>query len=360
MFELNLSKRLQIIFILALICLYAVRSNPVLALGTFALTPPYSYGAHYIYQPSGGSSQAAIDRLLGTGFVKAKPAAPPLFSAALYSAVSGITFITSEWQFGGANQLGNVTVRAQLQNLQISSPAGIPASLEVWIAMEDFNSDGSIFNAQFTKLFSATSSHSTPITLNNSTNWNWLNNHLYRAVIFLIAAGVGARAYASSAQTNFTLTSITWGTTANFPSVTGIYCKDGNKILYDNTSVLLAPGQPILLQGCLGIQNANSKANVTLIDTHGNSFNATPRKGVSIDTAGNFSASIPAPNLANGPYIVQVKSLTGNVSEDIVDVTFGILPAPSVAPLQLIPILAALSVLPVLIKRRSRKSFQPS
>ena len=353
----NLSRPLQITFILALICLYAFRSTPVLASGTFALTPPYSYGAHYIYQPSGGSSQAVIDRALGTGFVKAKPASPPLLSGALYSAVSGITFITSEWQFGGSNQVGNVTVRAQLQNLQISSPVGIPASLEVWLAMEDFNSDGSLFNAQFTKLFSTTSAHSTPINLNNSTNWNWLNNHLYRAVIFLIAAGVGARAYASSAQTNFTLTSIAWGTAANFPSVTGIYCKDGHKILYDNTSVLLAAGQPILLQGCLGIQSANSKANVTLIDAHGNSVNATPRNGVPIDSTGNFSASIPAPNMANGPYIVKVKSSTGNYSEDIVTVTFGILPAPSLGALQLVPILTGLSILSLIMRRRSRNRF---
>jgi hypothetical protein len=350
-----LSKSLPVIFILALICLFTVKSNPVFALGTFALTPPYSYGAHYVFQPNGGSSQAVINRLLGTGFVKAKPAAPPLLSSALYSAISGITFITSEWKIGGTNQTGTVIVKAQLQNLQISSPAGIPASLEAWLAMEDFTSNGSLFNAQFTELFSTTTSHSSPVDLNNSTNWTWLNNHLYRAVVFLIAAGVGARTYASSAQTNFTLTSITWNTPVNFSTATGVYCKDGNNILYDNISVLLIPGQPILLQGCLGLQNANSKASVTLIDTHGDNINATPHNGVPTDGFGNFSASIPAPKLPNGPYVVKVGSMTGNYSEDIVDFTFGILPAPSLEPVQLIPILAVLALFPCLV-RWSRKS----
>ncbi len=324
------------------------------------MTPPYSYAAHYVYQPSGGSSQAVVDRFLGTGFVKAKPAAPPLLSSLVYGAASGITFITSEWNFSGVSQVGSVTVTAQLQNLQISSPVGIPASLQVWLNMEDFNSNGTLFNAKPYELYSATSSHPSPINLNNSTSWNWFNGHLYRTIIFLIAAGAGARSYASSAQANFTLTSISWGTTSTFPPITGVYCKDGNKILYDNTSVLLAAGQPIPVQGCLGIMNANSRANVTLINPqNGNTVNATPHNGVPIDANGNFSASIPAPNIANGPYVVRVSSVSGNYSEDSFEVTFGILPAPSLEPLPLIPILAGLSVLPLLVmRRRSRNRFQ--
>lgn len=316
------------------------------------MVPPYTYAAHYIYQPKGGSSQSVVNRFLGTGFVRAKPAAPPLLSSDLYGAASGITFITSEWRFSGGDQSGNVNITAQLQNLQISSPAGIPASLQVWLTMEDFNSDYSLSNAKSYELYSTTTSHSSPINLNNSTSWNWFYGHLYRTVIFLIAAGAGARSYASSAQANFTLTSITWEGALNFPLLTGVYCKNGEKILYDNISVLLAPGQTILLQGCLGIQNANSIANVTLIGLNGNSINVTPHSGVTIDRAGNFSASIPAPNIPNGPYIVRVKPLTGVDPEDIVDVTFGILPAPSLQPLQFIPILSGLSLLPVLMRRR--------
>ncbi len=289
----------------------------------------------------------------GTAYVKAT--ASGIAQAVAEQSVAAVLFATPAEKFTGVNQSGGYTLQGAVQKEHISySASNAYAFVQLWAVMQDLKPDLTISNVTYQMMYE----DSYRGDVNSSLlNWkvpvNWVNGHIYRSAFFVVAEALaGGPGNNAEAHTNFTLTSLTWDASQDFPAVQ----------VNVPASVAMPPkasrGDTITVSGYGFRPNENDKIKLIAIDSNGRPITGGTNQVVvqSFNAGtGNFQQSFKVPSNATpvpGNYAVRIANVTSNDAVDAaISLSLPIVGAPTLPPNGIVSLLLALAAVPIVIKR---------
>ena len=342
------------LIVISLIILSPRSVNATGSPGPLTHTPPLPIGIPY---HSGQNAVAQADPTSGTGYVKAT--ATGALSTTVYESLAAAVFATSAYRFTGINQTGAVEVKGVLQNLHLASGTDSGSYILAVAITEDLNSNLTISKIIYQQLYlNSTPRTTASVGIDNTYGLNWVNGHIYRTGIFLVAEALaGGPGNTATANTNIILTSIIWTAPTDFPAT------------QIPIPALIAvpltghPGSMIVVYGTGFTANQSVKLKLIAIDSNGRPIKGGTNQVVipsfTTGSTGTFQQSFKVPSNSTpvpGTYAVRVTNATDPDAVDAAITLGGSLVAPAFQPIEFIPLLFGVATVPIIIRRMRRQS----
>lgn len=295
---------------------------------------------------------AVVDKTTGTGYVKANAAG--ISQPTAQESTAAIAFTTPSERFTGMNQAGGFTIKGIIQNVHIAWATNSYAFIQIWAVTLDLYSSLTLANLTYQKIYDNIVPGSVASSaLDFRVSLSWISSHIYRTTLFVVAKALaGGPGNTAEARTNFTLNSITWDASADFPSV--------QVNVPGSTAIppVASQGDTIAISGSGFTPSQNVRVKLIAVDSY-----YRPVKGGTNQVVvqpfltgrdGSIQTSFKVPSNATpvpGIYAVRIANATG---EDAVDsaITLSVpLVVPTLPPTEMIPAVLILVAIPIIVRR---------